>query len=194
MDDDDNQAPVAAREVERALRFIHALEMRTDVQTHETSATLYALIEELVGRGLIDLRSLEARRERTRIREAERADAEPRVLLATNVDKYALRDLPVIDCESRIPLCRARCCTLNVALSQQDLDERSLCWDYGRPYQIRRRDDGYCVHNDVAEPRRCGVYERRPAICRTYDCRHDERIWIDFDARIPRPLDPPSGR
>jgi hypothetical protein len=31
------------------------------------------------------------------------------------------------------------------------------------------------------------VYEHRPAICRTYDCRKDPRIWIDFEKRIPAP-------
>lgn len=186
--DDDEPGTPPRDEIERALRFVHTVEMQTDAQVHETSATVYALIEELVARGMVDLRSLETRRERTRVREAERADAEPRVLLASNVDKYTLQNLPVIDCAARISLCQARCCTLAVALSRQDLDKRKLCWDYGKPYQIRRRDDGYCVHNEGAE-RRCGVYDERPSICRMYDCRNDKRIWIDFEARIPAPSD-----
>jgi hypothetical protein len=31
------------------------------------------------------------------------------------------------------------------------------------------------------------VYAQRPGACRAYDCRHDPRVWIDFEARIPAP-------
>ena len=86
------------------------------------------------------------------------------------VDKYALRDLPDIDCASIIPICKARCCTLTVFCSAQDLDEQVVKWDYSRPYRIRKREDNYCVHSEP-QTGRCGIYERRPAVCRTYDCR-----------------------
>ena len=68
-------------------------------------------------------------------------------------------------------------------LSPQDLDERSVEWDYSAPYAIRKGTDGYCVHS-CPTTRRCLVYEHRPAICRTYSCREDERIWDDFERRI----------
>ena len=60
-------------------------------------------------------------------------------------------------------------------------------WDYGRPYWNLRRPDGYCVHNDADHG--CGVYKERPAPCRAFDCRGDERIWLDFEKRIPAPID-----
>ena len=34
----------------------------------------------------------------------------------------------------------------------------------------------------------CTAYDYRPSTCRTYDCREDRRVWIDFEARIPAPL------
>ena len=37
----------------------------------------------------------------------------------------------------------------------------------------------------------------RPATCRTYDCRHDKRIWEDFDKGIINPtlfVTEPDGR
>src|SRR4051794_32021014 len=68
-DSDDRESPPKA-ELERAMRFLHLLDMQADAQAHETSATLYALIEELVSVGVVDLRNLEARRERARVREA----------------------------------------------------------------------------------------------------------------------------
>jgi Fe-S-cluster containining protein len=184
------------RDLEGALRFDHLLGMQTKFDVQETSATVYALMEELVARGVLDLRAFEARRERMRAREAERAREQAFVQIAPAVDKYALADLPQIDCAARISLCQGRCCRLSFPLSFQDLDERVVKWDYSRPYQIRRREDGYCTHSDE-ETRGCRVYENRPAICRTYDCRNDKRIWVDFDKRIPAPLDaapPPRSK
>jgi hypothetical protein len=118
--------------------------------------------------------------------EQTRVASEALVQLSPVPDKYALTDLPEIDCASHLPLCRARCCTLVFPLSTQDLDERAVRWEYGRPYQIARRPDGFCVHND-ASTRRCRLHAQRPASCRTYDCRADKRIWLDFERRIPAP-------
>ncbi|HEX9105483.1 MAG TPA: YkgJ family cysteine cluster protein, partial [Polyangia bacterium] len=56
-------------------------------------------------------------------------------------------------------------------------------WDYARPYRLRKREDHYCAHSEP-ETRRCNIYDQRPAVCRTYDCRDDKRIWVDFDKRI----------
>jgi Fe-S-cluster containining protein len=101
----------------------------------------------------------------------------------------------VIDCQARIPLCKGRCCKLSFPLTFQDLDEGVVKWEYSRPYQIRKRADAYCVHSDEAT-RGCQVYDQRPAVCRSYDCRNDRRIWTDFEKRIPAPeevLDAPPG-
>ncbi len=102
--------------------------------------------------------------------------------LGADVDKYALLDLPRIDCATLLPLCRARCCSLVFALAPQDLVEGVVRFDPARPYRIARRASGDCVHHDGE---RCGVYAHRPAPCRRYDCRNDPRIWHDFEARIP---------
>jgi hypothetical protein len=59
-------------------------------------------------------------------------------------------------------------------------------WDYGRPYLIQQRD-GTCAHNDAQ--RGCEVYAQRPAACRAYDCRGDHRVWIDYERRIPAPIE-----
>ena len=166
---------------------MHTLGMQSRNEILETTAGLYALIEELVARGLVDLRTLEERRNRQKAREAERALEQAHVNVSENVDKYKLTELPQIDCEARIPLCKGRCCKLHFALSFQDLDGSTSCsGTTSRPATTKHREDGYCVHSDV-ETRGCGVYQNRPAICRTYDCRKDPRIWIDFDKRIPTP-------
>jgi Fe-S-cluster containining protein len=102
-------------------------------------------------------------------------------------DKYAFAGKEVkIDCENRIPLCKAACCRLNFALSRQDIDEGIVKWDLGRPYMIAHDADGYCRHLD-RKGCRCTVYANRPVPCRAYDCRKDKRIWADFENRIINP-------
>lgn len=176
--------PVSPEDVERGLRFNHMVEYETKKRVAELSASLYAMVETLVARGTLPVDEYEKRRQGTLEREQTRLRNEPGPALSQVPDKYALGQLPQIDCEARLPLCQARCCTLVFALSVQDLDERVVRWDYGRPYQIARRPDGYCVHNRAGTCH-CEVYEQRPGICRTYDCRNDKRIWVDFEKRIP---------
>lgn len=101
-------------------------------------------------------------------------------------DKYSLNDLPRIDCHALVPLCQARCCTLVFALAAQDIEEGIVAWDEAHPYQNRQRPDGYCTHCQP-DSRACAIHPHRPAVCRTYDCRGDRRIWLDFERRIPAP-------
>ncbi len=184
---DDTGERDTARDLEKGVRFLHILGMQTRLDLADSSVRLEALLEELVARGVVDLRAMDERRERIRAREAERAQEKAHVQVSATADKYALDGLPQIDCAARLPLCRGRCCTFTFALSFQDLDERVIRWDYGRPYAIAHREsDGYCVHSDPGA-HTCTAYAHRPAVCRTYDCRDDKRIWLDFDARIPAP-------
>jgi Fe-S-cluster containining protein len=193
MADDDRKPDIGAmnpeplrRDVNDSLKFVHTMAMQSKSDLVEAQASLYALVEELVARGVVDVHSLEERRTRSKAREAQRAIESAHVKVSENVDKYQLTNLPQIDCDARLPLCRGRCCKFHFALSFQDLDEQIVKWDYANPYGIRHREDGYCVHNDAATLG-CGVYSNRPAVCRTYDCSKDPRIWIDFDKRIPAP-------
>jgi hypothetical protein len=104
------------------------------------------------------------------------------VRLATFRDKHAMAS-PDIDCAARIPLCGARCCSFEVTLSAQDVAD-GLPFDLMRPYALPR-DQGRCVC--MAADGACTIYDKRPGACRAYDCRHDARVWIDFEARIPAP-------
>lgn len=176
--------PVLPEDVERGLRFNHIVEHQTRTKLADLSASFYALVETMIARGLVPVDEYETRRQATVLREQEKARAEIAPQVSHIADKYKLEQLPEIDCEARVHLCKAKCCTLVFPLSIQDLDERVVRWDYSKPYQIGRRPDGYCVHNEAGTCH-CTVYEHRPGICRRYDCRTDKRIWIDFEARIP---------
>jgi len=113
-----------------------------------------------------------------------------RVTLDLGADKYAT-EASAPPCEELLHLCKARCCTLSFALSTADLDEGVIRWDYGQPYLIRQRaSDGYCVHCDP-DTLFCTVHQYRPRVCRSYDCREDPRIWIDYAQRIPQPVNEP---
>ena len=106
--------------------------------------------------------------------------------LATAEDKYTVENSEV-DCGARIPLCGARCCGFEVTLSRQDLEEKKLGFNIDQPYTLPKDPrTKQCVHKQ--ENGFCGVYEIRPAICRTYDCKNDIRIWLDFENRIPAPM------
>lgn len=98
-------------------------------------------------------------------------------------DKYALRDLPRIDCLARLAACRGRCCGFSFTLSLQDVAD-GVRYDPQNPYTIAHGPDGLCVHSKGGQ---CTIYEKRPAICRTYECSNDPRIWIDFEKGIARP-------
>lgn len=180
------------KDLEAGLRFVHFMGMQTKHDVRDGLTHLFALIEEMVARGQLDLRSFEERRLRLQKSEDERNQTRAVVAVAESSDKYQQKDLPVIDCAARIPLCKGRCCQLQFNLSFQDVEEGIVKWDYLRPYQIRKRADGYCTHSDPVT-RGCQVYEQRPTPCRRYDCRSDSRIWLDFDKRIPAPEGAPDG-
>jgi Fe-S-cluster containining protein len=177
------------RDLDLGLRFTHRMGEETRREVDETAVTVLALVEELAERGAIESAALAARTAAQQEAELARIKDHLRIHLQESVDKYELGPLPDIDCPSLMHLCRGRCCTLHFPLSKQDLGERVVKWDYLNPYIIRQREsDGYCVHNDPTT-HGCSVYERRPAVCRTYDCREDRRIWVDFEKKIPA-IDP----
>lgn len=124
-----------------------------------------------------------------RVRRHAKLAREPQLALSTVDDKYAVENSE-IDCAALMHLCHGRCCSFNIPLSQQDLDEGKLAWRLREPYLLAQSDAGYCVYQDVATGF-CGNYEARPATCRVYDCRHDTRVWLDFDAKLPAPM--PDG-
>lgn len=171
--------PPTTGDLERGLRFGHMLMSISLIETREALAFARALGDVLMERGLVDREELQARLDEARALIEEKAI--PKVMLARGGDKYAAENNVVIDCLERLPVCRARCCRYSFCLTEQDLDEGVARWDYGQPYWMRKRPDGYCVHCDPATYR-CLIFEHRPYVCRVYDCRRDERIWLDFAA------------
>ncbi len=150
-------------------------------------ATVRAATEQLEARGLLDGAALDRRRDELgEEEERERARLRLQVIYDDDpTDKYAAPAV-MIDCASRVALCRAACCRLGFSLTPQDLREGIIAWEFGAPYRNAQRAGGYCRHLDDSS-HTCAVYAHRPRVCRTHDCRADRRIWIDFDARIVNP-------
>jgi putative zinc- or iron-chelating protein len=170
------------------LLYCHDRANANTAKTLETAAFAYASIELLIEKGLLTEEELNERKNQVveRLAETFRDEAMGVFLQKPEIDKYQFQGAPPIDCENRIPLCKAACCRLRVALSKQDLEEGVVKWDWTHPYLIARRRDGYCSHLERGSCR-CGIYENRPVPCRGYDCRRDERIWTDFENRVVSP-------
>jgi prolipoprotein diacylglyceryltransferase/Fe-S-cluster containining protein len=176
------------REVARGLRYTHFRANANTNQLIQIVSTVRAATSLLEEKGLLERHALDKRT-------AEMAEDVGRDFASKGLgvqlekpttSKYEIKNGPLIDCENRIPLCKAACCKMHFALSAEDLEEGKIRWDLGQPYVIAQGDDGWCVHLD-RETMGCGCYGVRPHVCRTYDCRDDSRIWLDFEKRIINP-------
>lgn len=177
------------QEVVQGLLDSHVRANKNAGKALEIASFCYALIELLQEKGLLTLEELDARQKLVNSRLVKKfADQGIGVVALQDFkqDKYAFQDEVTIDCANRIPLCQAACCRLDLALSKQDIEEGILKWELGKPYMIARDMEGYCRHLDRTTSR-CTVWQHRPIPCRGYDCRNDERIWLDFDQGIVNP-------
>lgn len=176
------------QEVSEGLFYTHVRLSQTTNKNLENSAFLYGLIELLNEKGIISTDELDERKKVV----GERLIAQLKekglgvMLQDPEEDKYSFQGEVKIDCENRVHLCKATCCRLRFALSKQDVHEGIVKWDLGHPYMIAHDKDHYCTHMERGTCR-CTVRENRPLPCRGYDCRDDERIWLDFDNKIVNP-------
>jgi hypothetical protein len=175
-------------EIVGGLLYTHTRSNANTNRLLEAASFLYALVELLSESGLVEVKELDARKQEVAKRLLDRfLDKGMGVALQEGEeDKYKFTETVEIDCENRVHLCKAACCKMSFALSQQDVEEGVIKWDLGRPYLIAQSADGYCRHLD-RKTKRCTVREHRPLPCRGYDCRKDKRIWLDFDNKIVNP-------
>lgn len=182
------QSRVKRSEVAGGLLYCHSRLNSNTSKLLESASFLYALIELLTEKGLVKIDELEEKKREvaTRLLESFLDRGMGVAMQEDERDKYTFSETVEIDCESRVHLCKAACCRMSFALSQQDVEEGVIKWDLGRPYLIAQDADGYCRHLD-RESNRCTVRDRRPLPCRGYDCRKDKRVWLDFENRTINP-------
>lgn len=171
----------------RGLKFADMLGFKNQQQLQDNQVLLHSLLEVMISKGLVRLHEVEERKKEVSQYFAEKENKGATVQLVDTPDKYTQQETAAIDCENRIHLCKAACCKLWFPLSVQDLDEGIVKWDYYRPYSIAHDESGYCTHMDKEHGCKCSIYKNRPMVCRTYDCRADQRIWLNFEEKIVNP-------
>ena len=171
------------RQVEQGNLFTHAALSAQADHFNGSDALVNGLVELLIRHEVVDPDELLAavRSVRGQISAAGRA-AELDVAVRVDNPDAEGAGAPV-DCEARLPVCKAVCCRLRFPLSAAEVESGPLKWELGRPYFNRHGDDGYC-HQCDGETHACRIYDERPAPCRQYSCADDPRIWTDFDAMV----------
>src|SRR5215813_1713669 len=118
-------ARMEGEEIYRVLGTVLERATAAERRSDDKVAGLLEMFDVLV-RILAGLGVLNEGHQRLLAKVRDRARAErPKVRLRLYVDKYQMPSSPV-DCEKRIPICRARCCSFTVEMSKQDLDEGLL--------------------------------------------------------------------
>lgn len=106
--------------------------------------------------------------ERARIVSAMMRMMELGVAAVYNDEEDGLPDAS-LDCSAMLGECKARCCTLQFALTKSEVAGGRIKHNPARPFFIARDPDGYCPHMDRTSFA-CNVYDNRPLRCRRYDC------------------------
>lgn len=176
------------QQVTEGLLYAHSRTNANTGKNLEALSFLYAMIELLEEKGLLDVEELDERKRAVGERLTERFQEKGMgaVLQDPEYDKYTFQDAAEIDCEKRVHLCKAACCRIPFALSRQDIREGIVLWELGRPYMIDHGEDGYCSHLERGACG-CSIYSHRPVPCRGYDCRGDQRVWLDFEKKVANP-------
>jgi Fe-S-cluster containining protein len=169
-------------QVERAQLFTHTALGENAARLAELQAMVHGLTDALLARGQIDAGTLADTVRQARDELQQRGEHQgPGTRL--RLDGPDEPQDAMVDCASRMSVCKAVCCRLNFALSVPEIEAGAVRWDLGQPYFIRKRTDGACVHQ-IADGCGCSVYAQRPGVCRRYSCEHDARIWSDFEGRV----------
>lgn len=175
------------QETARGLRYCHQRINANTSKSLEVASFLYAMIEILVEKGLLTVVELDERKQKIAERFVQKFKDSGLGLMYQDpeYDKYTFEHESHVDCENRIAACRAMCCKFPFALSQQDIEEGIMQWDFDRPYLIAHGADGYCVHLDRATFE-CTVRDHRPVPCRGFDCRNNPtwHVWLDFENSV----------
>jgi Fe-S-cluster containining protein len=174
------ESPIEAleRQATEGAMHAHTVDSRLAERIHSLESALYGLVDLLVEKRVLGESELAAAAHNVARALEERGErAHGGVML--RVDPPEGHAPATVNCAERMHVCKAVCCRLSFPLTAEEVQDGQLKWDLGRPYFIRHGARGACVHQD-ATTGACGVYERRPGICKGYSCENDGRIWKDF--------------
>jgi Fe-S-cluster containining protein len=171
------------RQVEHGNLFVHAALTEQASRANQLEAVVNGLADLLVRLDVVSADALVESVEDTR-KAIAGAGKQLSVGIAIRGDNEVVTiPAEAIDCEARIPHCKAVCCRLRFPLTVEEIESGPVKWELGRPYFNRQGSNGYCHCFDDASDG-CTVYEDRPAPCRQYSCAGDDRIWKDFEGMV----------
>lgn len=171
------------RQVERGNLFAHTALGENAVRLGELEVLVHSLTDTLLAKGVVSEGEIRGAMNSVQTELRQRNEL-PGVRTMVRMEKGDTQERPVeVDCSARLHICRAACCRLDFALSVSEVESGKVKWDLGRPYFIRRENDGYCTHFNSASGC-CGIYADRPGVCKGYSCAGDTRIWKDFDKMV----------
>jgi Fe-S-cluster containining protein len=179
----DDQLDELEQQVEHGHLFLHSVLNEHAQRANDVEAVINGLADLLVRLDVVAADDLVAS-----VETARRSVAEAGKHVSVGV---AIRDdgqnpdvaADAIDCEARIPYCKAVCCRLRFPLTIEEIESGPVKWELGRPYVNRQGQNGYC-HCFEDASNGCTVYDNRPTVCRQYSCAGDERIWKDFEGMV----------
>jgi len=179
----DDELHELERQVEHGTLFVHAALTEQASRVNQVEAVVNGLADLLVRLDVVSSDDLVSSVEETR-----QAIAGAGRQLSLGVAIRGDTDAPTvpadaIDCEARIPYCKAVCCRLRFPLTVEEIETGPVKWDLGRPYFNRQAPNGYC-HCFEDDSQGCTVYDDRPTVCRQYSCAGDDRIWKDFEGMV----------
>ena len=187
------------RQVERGSFFAHTALGRTSNHLREIESFTYGILDVLLAKKLVSPEEVAAAVENVRSETAASGEVPgPGVAIRLDPPEQQAAAEVKVDCAARMHVCHAICCKLDFALTHEEVESGKIKWDLGRPYFIRHEAHGACTHQDCKSGC-CRIYADRPAICRTYSCANDKRIWKDFEKMelntewLEKHLGPSSG-
>lgn len=175
----ESDKPEWQEQVERGSLFTHTALSKHSAHINEIESFLYGMIEVMIQKGITspeEFQKVVAKVREEMFQKGEVANAG----VALRVDPPQEEEPIPVNCEERIPICKAVCCQLEFALNAPEIESGKVKWDLGRPYFIRRGSNCYCSHLKQEE-KKCSIYQDRPSVCKKYSCAQDARIWKDFE-------------
>ena len=186
MTQPDDKTFALAELVRRAMTTSYSMHAREAATSFETGATLEAIVQLLIDKGLIARDEFMTARDAAAERIAghqQRSWVGPWLTVIDETQEA--KPAKLVDCETRHPTCQAACCTFyKVILTEGEVRGGALLWDLGAPYSLPRGPSGHCAYLD-RESLKCTVWQDRPFVCRGYSCESDREIWADFEKVIP---------
>jgi len=161
--------------------FTHTKLSQFAERINENEAFLFGLIDYLVDKTQVSQEELQGYIAKVKEETHQKQEGlHPGIALRVDQTSQEKEAFIPVNCEERLPICKAVCCKLNFALSADEVESGKIKWELGQPYLIRHQQNGYCAHMD-GEKKCCSIYQDRPKVCRGYSCANDQRIWKDFD-------------